>query len=76
MADTPFGGGVKLEGDDIVIRIPRDEGHGFCVALAECPCRATKSAATAAIRLSVKKAVAKAIAPKSVQRPALHSEEV
>lgn len=64
---------VKLDGGDVVIRLPRDDAHSFMVALAECPCRAVKSNATKEIRVRLCKALARLVSPKSVQRHALHN---
>ncbi|RMC33743.1 hypothetical protein [Paracoccus alkanivorans] len=50
---------VKREDGFAVIRIPMSEVHGLRVALAECPCRATKSTETANIRRRFDKALAR-----------------
>lgn len=47
---------IKVEAGISVIRIPLSEVHGLRMALAECPCRATKSTATADIRQRLAKA--------------------
>lgn len=52
----------KLDGEDIWIRLPRDEAHALCVALAPCPCRAPKSNATANIRTRIGKGLARILA--------------
>ncbi|MTH66719.1 hypothetical protein [Paracoccus shanxieyensis] len=44
------GASVRIEDGHAVIRIPLPEVHALRVALAECPCRAPKSEATADIR--------------------------
>lgn len=54
-------GSVSVEGGFVVIRIPLDDAHSFCVALDECPCRATKSTATSSIRVRIKLAIGRAI---------------
>lgn len=41
---------VRMEDGMCVIRVPLADVHGLRVALAECPCRAAKSIATATIR--------------------------
>lgn len=41
---------VRIEGGMCVIRMPISEAHGLRVALAECPCRATKSIETKTVR--------------------------
>lgn len=41
---------IKKEGNDILVRFPKEDLHGLRVALEECPCRNTKSNATMAIR--------------------------
>lgn len=46
-------GSIKREGQFAVIRLPMSEVHALRVALAECPCRATKSTETAAIRARI-----------------------
>lgn len=58
------GPSCKLEGEDVVIRLPRAEAHGLCVALAPCPCRAPKSSATTNIRNRLAKGLALLLAPK------------
>lgn len=50
LADGPQLGRVSLEEGMAVIRLPLEQVHGLRVALAPCPCRATKSAATDDIR--------------------------
>lgn len=47
--DQPLGR-VSLEAGMAVIRLPLDQIHGLRVSLEPCPCRATKSTATADIR--------------------------
>ena len=54
--------GVRIEGDHVVIRVPIRQAHGFRVALAECPCRGMKSAATQNIRRSLDAAMGKVLA--------------
>ena len=49
--------GVRVEHGMAVIRIPLGEVHAFRVALAECPCRATKSTGTASIRTRLAQAL-------------------
>lgn len=48
---------VRVEGGYAVVRIPLDQVHGMRVALAECPCRAAKSFATADIRKNLERAL-------------------
>lgn len=48
---------VRIEDGMCVIRVPVSDVHGLRVALAECPCRAAKSIATATIRQRLKKAL-------------------
>lgn len=50
MSVTAQSASVRVEGGVVVIRLPLSEVHGLRVALAECPCRAPKSIATATIR--------------------------
>ena len=54
---TPPGPSVRIEAGMAVIRIPIDQIHGLRVALAECPCRATKSTATRSIRQRLERAL-------------------
>lgn len=54
-------GSVKRDGSDIVIRIPAGDAHSLCVALEACPCKATKSLATADIRERLKSAITRAL---------------
>lgn len=55
---------VRVEGGYAVVRIPLDQVHGMRVALAECPCRATKSFATADIRKSLERALGRLRLPR------------
>ena len=48
---------VRIEEGFAVIRVPLSEVHGLRVGLADCPCRATKSAATQDIRHRLSKAL-------------------
>ena len=41
---------ITREGEYIVIRLPVSKAHSLRVALADCPCKAAKSNATANIR--------------------------
>ncbi|MDF9301627.1 hypothetical protein P5P81_03385 [Tritonibacter mobilis] len=75
MADPVRGSSVKLEGEDLVIRMPKDRAQSLRVALAECPCRATKSNATQNIRSGLSMAIGRAISPKPVQRNPLYKTE-
>lgn len=47
---APLLGRVSIEDGMAVIRLPLDQIHGLRVALEPCPCRASKSTATADIR--------------------------
>lgn len=53
----PSGPSCKLEGEDVLIRLPKEEAQGLRVAMAPCPCRATKSTATTNIRNRLSKAI-------------------
>lgn len=53
--------GVRIEGGYALIRVPLDRVHGLRVALAECPCRVTKSLPTVNIRLALAAALGKAL---------------
>ncbi|MCT4369090.1 hypothetical protein CLG85_001530 [Yangia mangrovi] len=55
-------GSIKIEGDMVVIRVPLAEAHSLRVALEPCPCKATKSAATASIRERIAKGLVFALA--------------
>ena len=48
---------VRVEAGFAVIRIPLDQVHGLRVALADCPCRAPKSFATADLRQRLARAL-------------------
>lgn len=48
---------VRIEEGFAVIRIPLADVHGLRVALAECPCRATKSIDTMNIRQRLARAL-------------------
>lgn len=48
---------VRVEAGMAVIRLPLSDAHGLRVALAECPCRATKSTETQNIRQRLAKAL-------------------
>lgn len=50
---------IRVEDGFCVIRIPLHEVHGWRVAMAECPCKASKSAATASIRKRLATALGK-----------------
>lgn len=75
MANPHHGGSVKLEGDELVIRMPKDSAQGLSVALAECPCKATKSTGTQDIRSGLSKAIGRAISEKPVHRKPVHNGE-
>lgn len=75
MADPHHGGSVKIEGGELVIRMPADKAPGLRVALAECPCKATKSTATQSIRAGLSMAIGQAISEKPVHRKPVHSGE-
>ena len=51
---------VSKDGDHLLIRIHKDDAHSLCVALQECPCKMTKSHATAKIRKSLREGLARA----------------
>jgi hypothetical protein len=53
------GASVRIEEGMCVIRLPLREVHGLRVALAECPCRASKATETANIRQRLAKALGK-----------------
>lgn len=55
-------GGVRIDGDDLVIRIPLSEVHEYRTALASCPCGASKSSATQKRRDALSAAIARATA--------------
>lgn len=48
---------VRIEDGFAVIRLPLDDVHGMRVALAECPCKASKSFATMDIRQRLARAL-------------------
>lgn len=48
---------VRIDGGDVLIRLPLSRAHDLRVALAECPCRAAKSLGTMGIRQSLQKAL-------------------
>ncbi len=50
---------IRRDGPDAVIRVPMDEVHGLRIALQPCPCKATKSTATASIRVRLDKGLAR-----------------
>lgn len=50
---------IRTDGDFAVIRIHRSRVHELRVALAPCPCRATKSTATADVRADLEKALSR-----------------
>lgn len=52
-------GSVKREGGYAVIRVPLEDVHSLRVALAPCPCKATKSKGSAGIRWRLAKALGK-----------------
>ena len=54
-------GSVKREGGFTVIRVPLEEVHSLRVALAPCPCKATKSKGSAGIRWRLAKALGKVV---------------
>ncbi|MBN8292840.1 hypothetical protein JI664_12770 [Rhodobacter sp. NTK016B] len=54
-----LGGSIKREGDMAVIRIPLSQVHSFRIALQPCPCKGSKSQATADIRQSIEKGLAR-----------------
>lgn len=55
----PTIGSVGIEEGMAVIRVPLGRVHGLRVALAECPCRAPKSTATAEVRVALARALGK-----------------
>ena len=61
-------GGVRIEGDDLVIRIPLEDVHAYRVMLAPCPCGAVKSTATQKRRDALSTAIARATANIPVRR--------
>ena len=75
MGEPVNSGSVKLEGDELVIRMPKERAQGLRVALAECPCKATKSSATQLIRSGLSMAIGRAISSKPVQRKPLYTPE-
>lgn len=52
-----FAATVRIEGGDVLIRLPLAHAHGLRVALAECPCRAPKATGTIGIRQALSKAL-------------------
>jgi hypothetical protein len=53
-------GRVYREGDELVIRMPIARAHELRVSLSPCPCRATKSTASADIRAALSQAIGRA----------------
>lgn len=53
---------VRLEGDEVVIRLPLARVHDLRVSLAECPCRAPKALGTMGIRQALEKALGRLVA--------------
>lgn len=62
------GATIKREGEEVVIRIPVQEVLGLRVALAPCPCKATKSFATADIRSRLERGLSRAVFPRPTER--------
>lgn len=58
---------VTVEDGCAVIRVPLSEVHSLQVALAECPCKSTKSNKTVGIRAGLAKALATVTATRRVQ---------
>ncbi len=52
--------GATIEDGYLVIRVPLDRAHSVRVAMADCPCRATKSDATKRVREWISGEIAKA----------------
>jgi len=52
---------IRRDGDEVVIRMPLTDIQSLRVALAPCPCRATKSIATAEIRERLGRGLAAAV---------------
>lgn len=50
---------IRIEGGEAVIRIPIKDVHDLRCALAECPCKATKSTAGVEIRQGLVKGLAR-----------------
>jgi hypothetical protein len=50
-----LGGTIRRNGDFAEIRIPMSEVHSLRVALQPCPCKGSKSVATASIREALDK---------------------
>jgi len=57
-------GSVREEDGMAVICMPLDEVHDFCVVLAPCPCRATKSHSTTNIRARLLLALGRLVSKK------------
>jgi hypothetical protein len=57
---VPVLGRVTRDGDDVVIRLPVSRAHDLRVALAHCPCGATKATAGQALRDALSLAIGKA----------------
>ncbi|MCU0912303.1 MAG: hypothetical protein MUE98_13470 [Rhodobacteraceae bacterium] len=57
---APILGTVSRDGDQVVIRLHRDRAHDLRVALAACPCTATKSTEGQALREALAQAIGKA----------------
>ncbi|MZR14244.1 hypothetical protein GQE99_14570 [Maritimibacter sp. DP07] len=60
----------RAEGDDVIVRIPGDEVQSLRVALQPCPCKGTKSVATAAIREGFVRGLGQALFAKPSAREA------
>jgi hypothetical protein len=58
---------VTVEDGFAVIRVPLSEVHSLQVALADCPCKSTKSNKTAGIRARLAKALATVTATMGVR---------
>ena len=58
---------ARLEGDDVVVRIPIAQAHSLCVALEECPCKMPKSNSTKDIRQRLKTALSSVTARRPVK---------
>lgn len=61
-------GSIIREGDFLVVRIPIEDVHSLRVALQPCPCKVTKSKATADIRKRLEQGLAKTLYPKGKGR--------
>jgi hypothetical protein len=57
---APILGTVSRDGDLVVIRLPKARAHELRVALAACPCTATKSTEGQVLRDALAQAIGKA----------------